>query len=186
MPGYFIILTRLSVWGILQNKGIIIKPLSVSRPFRIFFFMLGAFIWAATLLNESPECCWITPAQRPFDWLSLTVLWNVCLDGSSRAEGTLCWRGPTHKLQAHTQNTHTHTLTVCLLLSHSHSHGLLTLRWKWKEGGAQGTLCSRKGSHTCDLQHYNTSVTASPIQCMACTIVLLDHRSILFLPRSRL
>lgn len=108
----------LNVQDILQNKSIMVKPLSVFLILLwYFFFMLGVFICAATLLNESPGCCWITPAQRPFDWLSLTILENVCLDGGSNAEGTLRWRSLTHKLQA---LAHTSTLTVCNLLSLSH------------------------------------------------------------------
>lgn len=62
----------------------------ISCPF--IFFRLRALICAATLLNESPEGCRITPAQRSFDWLSLTVSENVCLDGRSTAEGTLADR----------------------------------------------------------------------------------------------
>lgn len=75
---YFILV----VWCIRQNKSIIILS---------FFWTSWALIRALSGLNESPGGCWITPAQ--FDWLSLTLLENVCLNGSS---------------------THTHTHINCI------------------------------------------------------------------------
>lgn len=146
-------------------------PLRVSGPFMVFFLHVGFFY----LCSHSAQ--WVPRAL-----LNYAGTEAVRLDVSYCIVKCLSWwkqpgpRGHFADGARHTnwkptyEHTHTHTRTrwyvncmpFTLLLS------LFILYWRRGENESTvapgGTLHSRKGSHTCDLQHYNTLVRLSALK----------------------